>query len=78
MLDVLIDGRFQQELPSAPLRGSTNQRIHLLTDRYSESDFTRHCVELRFDDADGMTSFGIIRPEAVETVMAMFGIGLNK
>ena len=30
-LDVLIDGRFERDLPIVPMRGSNNQRIHLLT-----------------------------------------------
>ncbi|WP_428264981.1 4Fe-4S single cluster domain-containing protein [Haliangium sp.] len=38
-IDVLVDGRFQapQRLGRG-LRGSTNQRIHLLSDRYRQAD----------------------------------------
>ncbi|MBI1792235.1 MAG: radical SAM protein [Acidobacteria bacterium] len=39
--DVLIDGPYVQERHLARgLLGSSNQRIHLLTDRYSAADFT--------------------------------------
>ena len=38
-LDVLVDGRYRADLRSgADLRGSSNQRIHLLTSRYREAD----------------------------------------
>lgn len=38
-LDVLIDGRYvSTERHATGLRGSSNQRIHLLTDRYSLAD----------------------------------------
>ncbi len=36
-LDLLIDGRYQRELDDGkPFRGSSNQRLILLTDRYKE------------------------------------------
>jgi anaerobic ribonucleoside-triphosphate reductase activating protein len=38
-LDVLIDGRYRADLRSGEeLRGSTNQRVHLLTARYRAAD----------------------------------------
>lgn len=38
-LDVLVDGRYvSTERLATGLRGSTNQRIHLLTDRYTRAD----------------------------------------
>lgn len=38
-LDVLVDGRYRPELRAGvDLRGSSNQRIHLLSGRYSEAD----------------------------------------
>jgi len=75
--DVLIDGRFESSLPIAPMRGSTNQRIHLLTDRYTESDYTRRSVELRLDQNGGLTSYGIIPPAAVEIAAALLGIQIK-
>ena len=36
-IDVLIDGRYIEELnDDLPFRGSSNQRIHLFSDRYKE------------------------------------------
>ncbi len=39
-IDVLVDGRYERERPEFQRRwvGSTNQRIHFLTDRYRSSD----------------------------------------
>lgn len=38
--DVLIDGRYRADLPCTDgYRGSTNQTLHFLTDRYSPADF---------------------------------------
>jgi anaerobic ribonucleoside-triphosphate reductase activating protein len=38
-LDVLVDGRYRSDLRAgAALRGSSNQRVHLLTARYRERD----------------------------------------
>ena len=40
MMDVLIDGPYLDQLKTADdFRGSANQRIHLLTDRYGMKDF---------------------------------------
>lgn len=38
--DLLVDGRYEQDLPDPERRwiGSTNQKIHCLTDRYSMDD----------------------------------------
>ena len=39
LIDVLIDGRYVNKLHrGSSLRGSENQRIHCLTDRYTEAD----------------------------------------
>ncbi len=53
--DLLIDGRYEATLPDARRRwiGSTNQRMHALTDRYDPSApsfFTADTVELRLVD----------------------------
>ncbi|HVV81441.1 MAG TPA: 4Fe-4S single cluster domain-containing protein [Kofleriaceae bacterium] len=42
-LDVLVDGRYRSDLrdgAGAGLRGSSNQRIHLLTARHADADVT--------------------------------------
>jgi anaerobic ribonucleoside-triphosphate reductase activating protein len=54
-LDVLIDGLYRADLPDTRRRfvGSTNQRVHYLTDRYGDDDFTgARTTEFRID-ADG-------------------------
>jgi anaerobic ribonucleoside-triphosphate reductase activating protein len=50
--DILVDGRYERVLPDTARRwiGSTNQRIHFLTDRYSADDSywqQRNTLELR-------------------------------
>ncbi len=41
LVDVLIDGPFEQHKPATDgIRGSTNQRIHLLSNRYSLTDLS--------------------------------------
>ena len=44
--DVLVAGRYiaARRTTNLPLRGSTNQRIHLLTDRYQESMLTESTI----------------------------------
>jgi anaerobic ribonucleoside-triphosphate reductase activating protein len=38
--DIIVDGRYERDLPDSERRwiGSTNQRIHFLTDRYAADD----------------------------------------
>lgn len=52
--DILVDGPYRKDLPDATRRwiGSTNQRIHFLTDRYRADDeawTTRDTLEIRWD-----------------------------
>jgi anaerobic ribonucleoside-triphosphate reductase activating protein len=52
--DILVDGPYMRELPETARRwiGSSNQRIHFLSDRYSPSDACwrqRNTLELRLD-----------------------------
>lgn len=52
-VDLLVDGRFEQDKPDSRRRwiGSTNQSLHFLSSRYSDSDerfSTPNTVELRF------------------------------
>lgn len=48
-IDVLIDGPYIESLRSfdMPLIGSTNQRFHFLTKRYSMTDFCKNRYEIR-------------------------------
>lgn len=59
-LDVLIDGPFVDRFahgPALPLRGSSNQRVHLLTERHQPEEFDRAMfeVELQPDGSIEMT-----------------------
>ncbi|MDF2720709.1 MAG: nrdG [Paenibacillus sp.] len=59
-IDVLIDGRFEaNNLASSGLRGSNNQVIHLLTDRYRADELLNRQTELTFleDGTATMTGF---------------------
>jgi anaerobic ribonucleoside-triphosphate reductase activating protein len=54
-VDLLVDGRYEQQHPERARRwlGSTNQRLHFLTSRYSPDDprFTLpNTIELRYVD----------------------------
>ena len=54
-IDVLVDGRYDAALPDASRRwiGSTNQRVHFLTDRYGDQDFVgERSIELRYKDGE--------------------------
>jgi anaerobic ribonucleoside-triphosphate reductase activating protein len=62
-LDVLIDGPFRLKLAGdLPYRGSSNQLIHLLTDRYSLDDFVSVRVEIRIDEK-GIQVTGFLNPD---------------
>jgi anaerobic ribonucleoside-triphosphate reductase activating protein len=55
--DILVDGRYERDLPDTTRRwiGSTNQRIHFLTDRYAADDprwQESNTLELRLVDGE--------------------------
>lgn len=55
--DILVDGPYRKDLPDSTRRwiGSTNQRIHFLTDRYRADDETwtkRDTLEIRWDGSE--------------------------
>lgn len=55
-IDVLIDGRYEANKPAAEgIRGSVNQVIHILTDRYQLDDLLNRQTELTFRQ-DGTVS----------------------
>ncbi len=53
LTDILVDGPYVRELPDTERRwiGSTNQRVHFLTDRYHLDDRWRkaNTLEIRMD-----------------------------
>lgn len=75
-LDVLIDGPFRQDRPPTPLRGSDNQRVHRLTERYSEADLTGQAVEVRVRPDGDLQAYGIV-PDWWTAVSRLFGLELN-
>ncbi len=73
-LDVLIDGAYVQALNTEvlPLRGSTNQTIHFLTDRYLPKDIgpARFSVQV----ADGVIlSHGVTHYGRLSATMRLLG-----
>lgn len=76
-IDVLIDGRFEQDQPSAPMRGSVNQRIYFLTGRYDETHYTQQPLELRLDSLGSLTSFGVVRPRTFEIAWRLLGLNVG-
>jgi anaerobic ribonucleoside-triphosphate reductase activating protein len=63
-VDVLIDGRYDQgQRANLPWRGSTNQRVHFLTDAYKDladqTNVNRGEIELVIG-ANGFVSTGIL------------------
>jgi len=63
-VDVLVDGPYVEHLgPGVGLRGSANQRIHLLSDRHRLDDLEPHgSAELVIDSLGRMTISGIDPP----------------
>jgi anaerobic ribonucleoside-triphosphate reductase activating protein len=73
LTDILVDGRYERDLPDTERRwiGSTNQRIHFLTDRYRSDDpcwKKKNTLEIRLD-AHGLSVNGF---------PALIGVGLWK
>ncbi len=67
-IDLLVDGPYQRELPDTTRRwiGSTNQRIHFLSGRYSANDAywrESNTLEIRVD-RDGISVNGFPAPLA--------------
>lgn len=65
-IDVLVDGGYEDALRETTLlaRGSTNQRIHILSGRYSEADFYMPGkVEVVIDSNGVVTETGFSRIE---------------
>jgi len=60
-VDVLVAGRYIESKPlGKELRGSSNQRVHLLTDRYTMADIERvPTTEVRIDPSGLVTLTGV-------------------
>lgn len=72
--DILIDGPFvESEAAALPWRGSRNQRVHFLTDRYRhlEPEVARPGTEMEFVVSDsGFTCTGILGEEFLRRLQA--------
>lgn len=71
-LDVLIDGPFDQSLiAKEPLRGSSNQRIHLLTDRYKLSELHQARVQAHMGPQGRVTITGVTDYAEIRAVLQL-------
>jgi anaerobic ribonucleoside-triphosphate reductase activating protein len=72
-IDILIDGRYEEEQnDNISLRGSSNQKVHLLTDRYKDIykdyyDKQRREIEIYIED-NGPIVIGIPKIGTVEKI----------
>ncbi|MFH1098518.1 MAG: 4Fe-4S single cluster domain-containing protein [Candidatus Uhrbacteria bacterium] len=74
-LDVLIDGPFiQRRVNRDPLRGSSNQFIHLLTDRHRPEEFKDSIVEVRIGASGRTVTTGVMDYAATNAALALLGI----
>lgn len=72
-LDILIDGPYRREYAADLLwRGSSNQRVHFLTNRYrhwqTRVDEVGVGVEIRFDDHERLSWIGVPPPGFVQAI----------
>lgn len=59
LIDILVSGPFmQKEKGNLPLRGSNNQEIHFLTNRYDNSDIKEQSTEILIDTDGKITITG--------------------
>ncbi|MDP3771597.1 MAG: 4Fe-4S single cluster domain-containing protein [bacterium] len=74
-LDVLIDGLFVQRRANGdPLRGSSNQRIHLLTDRHRAEEFAQADVEVRLGRDGRIVTTGVMNYAMADAALALLGV----
>lgn len=73
-LDVLIDGPFvRRRIGQDPLRGSTNQTVHLLTARYPRAAFAAASLEVRIE-AGRVVASGVVDSDELRTTLALLGL----
>lgn len=77
-LDVLIDGPFlDTKVNGDPLRGSSNQVIHRLTERYAEADFDQQRVidvQLPRKDGEEIIINGVADSRKMRILLKLYGV----
>jgi anaerobic ribonucleoside-triphosphate reductase activating protein len=75
-LDVLIDGPFvQRRMNDDPFRGSSNQVIHFLTDRYGPEDYVDRVIEAQVSERDGAIIVnGVHDTEPLRVALRLIGL----
>ncbi|HBK34057.1 TPA: hypothetical protein DEP34_00575 [Candidatus Uhrbacteria bacterium] len=75
-IDVLIDGPFQirHHTEGLPLRGSGNQRIHLLTDRYCMDDLSGSHLEVRMHENRAVQITGVTDYSKALAILNLMGL----
>lgn len=74
-LDLLIDGLFDRSLAgNDPLRGSSNQHLHFLTDRIDPTACAKAAGEITITPNGGMVATGVMQYDALRTVAALLNI----
>jgi anaerobic ribonucleoside-triphosphate reductase activating protein len=69
LIDVLIDGPFVLSLmETKEMKGSQNQVIHLLTERYQASDFDQRLTEVQLDEQGNLVILGFPTQEFLQAV----------
>lgn len=76
-LDVLIDGLYvANRMEGDPLRGSSNQVIHLLTDKHVPSEFGEQVVDVQCSSKDGAVVVnGVADTRPLRTALKILGVG---
>jgi anaerobic ribonucleoside-triphosphate reductase activating protein len=80
LIDVLIDGRYNQNFPGGGLTGSTNQRIHFLSSRYSSENVNlTHSKTIELESgANSLTATGVFEAEVFERLQRVLENGPQK
>ncbi len=77
-IDILVDGTYVEELDDgAPMRGSSNQRVLFLTDRYSDSDLPRERKSKIIFENDVFAMIGI-PSDSTKRLIKMFSSDKEK
>lgn len=68
LIDVLIDGRYDETVKTKDLKGSNNQNVHLFTDTYKQSDFHSRRIEVLIDENGELRMTGFPTKEIINGI----------